>query len=201
MAHASTVAPPKGHSWMLFVDGENFTIQGQELANKKSIALTEGRYYSKNTFLWIPGFDAHQRCADGHLTLSPMSIRSMYYTSVVGDTEKMEEIRTKLWELKFQPETFKKRKQREKAKGVDIALTKDLMFNAFRGNYDVAVLITGDGDFVPVIEEVRRLGKVVYLAFFETIGLSKSLKLACDSFTDMTQKFVDYWQQKRDDLT
>jgi len=201
MAHVSTVAPPKGYSWMLFVDGENFTIQGQELAKKKSIALTEGRYYSNNTFLWIPGFDAHQRCADGHLPLSPMSIRSIYYTSVVGDLEKMEEIRTKLWELKFQPETFKKQKQKEKAKGVDISLTKDLMFNAFQGNYDVAVLITGDGDFVPVTEEVRRLGKVVYLAFFETIGLSKSLKLACDSFTDMTQRFVDYWQQKRDDLT
>ncbi len=76
MAHASTVAPPKGHSWMLFVDGENFTIRGQELADKKSIVLTEGRYYSKNTFLWILGFDAHQRCADGHLTLSPNTISS-----------------------------------------------------------------------------------------------------------------------------
>ena len=200
MAHASTVSPPEGNSWMLFIDGENFTMRGQELADKKSVTLTEGRYYCKDTFLWIPGFDVHERCADGHLRLSLRSIRSIYYTSVIGDTRKMEKIRTKLWELKFQPETFKRKRGERGAKGVDIALTKDMLSNAFQNNYDVAVLITGDGDYVPAIEEVRRLGKVVYLAFFETIGLNRNLKLACDSFTDMTQKFVHYWQQKRDDL-
>jgi hypothetical protein len=48
---------PPQHKWMLFVDGENFTIRGQELADKRSIVLTEGRYYCKDTFLWVPGFD------------------------------------------------------------------------------------------------------------------------------------------------
>jgi len=191
---------PPQHRWMLFVDGENFTIRGQELADKRSIVLTEGRYYCKDTFLWIPGFDAHERCADGHLQLTPKSTRSIYYTSVKGDEPKMEEIRAKLWELKFQPEIFKRNTLEKRAKGVDIALTKDVLSNAFHNNFDIAVLVAGDGDYVPLVEEVRQLGKVVYLVFFEATGLSKSLKFACDSFTDITNKFIHYWQQKRDDL-
>ena len=40
-----------------------------------------------------------------------------------------------------------------KAKGVDIALTTDMLSNAFLGNYDVAVLVAGDGDYVPLVEQ------------------------------------------------
>ena len=33
----------------------------------------------------------------------------------------------------------------------------------FEDHYDVAVLIAGDGDYVPLVEEVKSLGKVVYV--------------------------------------
>ena len=56
-----------------------------------------------------------------------------------------------------------------KTKGVDNALTKDLLSNAFLDNYDVAVVITGDADYRPVIQEVERLGKTVcVMAFTDT---------------------------------
>jgi len=32
---------------MLFVDGENFTIRAQEVAQRNGISLTEGDYYKK----------------------------------------------------------------------------------------------------------------------------------------------------------
>ena len=44
-----------------------------------------------------------------------------------------------------------------RAKGVDIALTKDLLSHAFLDNYDAVVLVAGDGDYVPVVEELKRL--------------------------------------------
>jgi len=34
---------------------------------------------------------------------------------------------------------------------VDIALTKDLLSNAFLDNYDVALLASGDAGYIPVI--------------------------------------------------
>lgn len=52
-------------------------------------------------------------------------------------------------------------------KCVDVALaTKMLFFAAIPAVYDLAVLVTGDSDFVPVVEAVRNLGKRVLLASF-----------------------------------
>jgi uncharacterized LabA/DUF88 family protein len=70
---------------------------------------------------------------------------------------------------------LKKVRQQEKAKGMDIALAKDFLSHAFLDNYDVAVLVAGDGDDVPLITEVKRLGKVVYVVFFNDYGLSTEL--------------------------
>jgi uncharacterized LabA/DUF88 family protein len=44
-----------------------------------------------------------------------------------------------------QPHVFRRESKERKSKGVDITLTKDLLVNAFQDNYDVAVLIAGDG--------------------------------------------------------
>jgi uncharacterized LabA/DUF88 family protein len=62
-------------------------------------------------------------------------------------------------------------------------------------NYDVACLVAGDGDYVPLVEEVKRLGKVVYVAFFrgEGLGLSPELRLASDMFLEMDGFFAERW--------
>ncbi len=65
----------------------------------------------------------------------------------MGDQSAIDSVKESLWNLCFQPEVFKKAKQQEKSKGVDIALAKDFLGNAFRHNYDVAFLFAGDGDY------------------------------------------------------
>jgi uncharacterized LabA/DUF88 family protein len=96
--------------------------------------------------------------------------------------------------LSFQPSVFKKTKKEEPAKGVDITLTKDILINAFLGNYDICVIVAGDGDYIPVVEEIKRLGKVVHLAFFSDYGLNDKLKLACDTYKDLTDDFLSQWR-------
>ena len=96
----------------------------------------------------------------------------------------------------FNARVFKKGKQEQKAKGVDIALTKDMLGHAFLGNYEVAVLIAGDGDYVPLVEEVKRLGKRVYLLFFQEEGLNPALRLASDEFLDLTSILVSQWKSQ-----
>ena len=93
-------------------------------------------------------------------------------------------------ECGFNPVVFKKNK--DKSKGVDITLAKDVLIHAFYGNYDVAVLIAGDADYVPLVEEVKRFGKVVYLAFWEE-GLSPELHMASDHYFEMTKFFIKQW--------
>jgi uncharacterized LabA/DUF88 family protein len=129
--------------------------------------------------------------------LQRLGVRAYYYASTTGGEDVVGVVRRKLWHIGFQPVVFKKPKNRLATKGVDIALTTDLLGNAYRDNYDVAVLIAGDGDYVPLVEEVKRLGKIVHVAFFwtEGSGLSPELQLASDVFWPLDDIFVDSWQQ------
>jgi uncharacterized LabA/DUF88 family protein len=52
-------------------------------------------------------------------------------------------------------------------KGVDVALTVDALQVGLAGNMDVAVLVTGDGDFVPLVRALNKQGVRVLAAYFE----------------------------------
>ena len=51
-------------------------------------------------------------------------------------------------------------------KGVDIMLATDLLQFAWRDLYDVAVLVSGDGDFTYALQAVKNVGKYVEVAAF-----------------------------------
>ena len=46
--------------------------------------------------------------------------------------------------------TFK----RPKEKGVDVALAADLLLYGMTGDYDVAILVSGDSDYIPVLQKL-----------------------------------------------
>ena len=129
------------------------------------------------------------------LPVQPAAIRAHYYTSAVGDENKLEELRQHLWEIGFHGEVFKKEKQQQKSKGVDITLARDFLSNAYMNNYDAAVLIAGDADYLPIVNEVKRMGKLVYIIFFhgEGSGLSRKLHISSDQFFNISDSFEDAW--------
>jgi NYN domain len=194
----SKTVDPHLRSWMLFVDGENFTVRGQKFALDNRVALKEGPNYCRDACLWFPGLKptvALTNTLDTPLQVQPHAIRSYYATSVTGDEPRVLSVRQARRPLSFHPEVFKKPKSSDKAKGVDIALTKDFLSHAFLCNYDVALLVAGDSDYVPLIVEVKRLGKVVDLAFFTEAGLSIELHLTADMFLDMGLFFLGRWTE------
>ena len=109
--------------------------------------------------------------------------------------------RDALWQLGFDPTVFKKSKQDQKAKGVDITFARDLLMHAVHDHYDVAVLIAGDGDYVPLVDEVKRLGKGVYVAFFSRCGLAQELARSSDTFFDLTNLFHKRWAEHQEHPT
>jgi hypothetical protein len=181
---------------MLFVDGENFAIRAQRVARDRGIALIPGPYYMPDVFAWLPDVRPTSALTNNEATpiqVQPHAIRAHCYTSVFGDDALVQQVRETLWSVGFTPEVFKKARKDEKAKGVDIALTRDLLSHAHFDNYDVAVVMSGDGDYVPVLNEVKRLGKVVYVGAFAGAGLSNELRLASDMFFNVEQFFCDQW--------
>jgi len=65
-------------------------------------------------------------------------------------------------------------------KGDDIHLATDMISLAYENIYDTAILVSGDGDFVPMIKKVQKLGKNIENAYFK-VSRSNYLKKVCDS--------------------
>lgn len=71
------------------------------------------------------------------------------------------------------------RKMRQK--GVDTLLAVDMLVGAFSSLFDVVILVAGDADFVPVIEETRRRGIMVAVAGVQD-SVSEDLRRVADRF-------------------
>jgi len=65
-------------------------------------------------------------------------------------------------------------------KGVDIQLATDMITHSFKGNYDVAILVAGDNDFVGALQSVKDNGKNVEVALFGKERTSMQLRKVAD---------------------
>ena len=59
-----------------------------------------------------------------------------------------------------------------------------MLSHAFRKNYDIAVLVAGDEDYVPLVKAVMSEGRRVVIWFLSD-GLSPKLVDAADHFFDL----------------
>jgi len=65
-------------------------------------------------------------------------------------------------------------------KGVDVQLTTDLLTHNFKNNYDVAILVAGDSDYVEALQAVKDNGKNVEVALFGKERTSRPLRKVAD---------------------
>jgi uncharacterized LabA/DUF88 family protein len=162
---------------MMFVDGENLAIRYKEL-----LGQNEGQSYVSylaDTFVWsgYANIPHHSSCE---------VIRKYYYTAIQGDSIKIDDVITQLKKIGIEaPRVFKKQ-ARKKSKQVDITLATDMLTHAYRRNYDIAILVAGDSDYVPLVRAIKEEGRRVVLWFFEESGLSKELKRESDYFFDIS---------------
>ncbi len=64
-------------------------------------------------------------------------------------------------------------------KGVDIFLTSDMISLAYENAYDIAVILSGDGDYTALIDLVKSKGKKVWVLSFQN-SLSHNLRNCAD---------------------
>lgn len=78
-------------------------------------------------------------------------------------------------------------------KGVDVKLAVDMIIKAYKNHYDVAILISGDADFVEVVKEVKDQAKHVELVSFPQQPCYH-LKKHCDRVIELDSLFMsDCW--------
>jgi len=75
-------------------------------------------------------------------------------------------------------------------KGIDVQLTTDMLTHSFKNNYDVAILVGGDNDFVGALQSVKDNGKHVEVALFGKMGSSWQLRQVSDRVVTINKSFL-----------
>jgi len=80
-------------------------------------------------------------------------------------------------------------------KGVDIQLATDMITHSFKNNYDVAILVAGDNDFVGALQAVKDNGKHVEVALFGKERTSMQLRNVADKVVIIDGRLLrDCWK-------
>lgn len=159
---------------MIFVDGENLAIRYKS-------ELGEGQpeshvSYEPDVYVWSPFVS---RIHGPH-----HYIRRYYYTSTPGDAQRIESAEDELLRIGIDAPRIFHKTRNKRSKKVDITLATEMLTHAHRKNYDIAVLVAGDEDYVPLVEAVQNEGRQVALWALKS-GLSPALRKTCDHYWDI----------------
>ena len=188
---------------MVLIDGENLVCRYQGM-------VEEGRKPKNNTrhqedvYVWNPDVLSH---------LKDTFLRVYYYTSACGDSKKLADIRTELHAIDYNrilghfgvggrmghvvtetergyiiPKVFHRPSNSRQSKGVDVNLTIDGLNFSRQQSVDAIYILSGDGDFIPLIEAMMRNGKLVHVMGFSS-GLQPALRTVADSFKELDSYF------------
>jgi uncharacterized LabA/DUF88 family protein len=78
-------------------------------------------------------------------------------------------------------------------KGIDVMIATDLLYFAWRGFYDVAILVSGDADFAYAVQAVKNMGKHVEVAYFEGAASKDLLDVADNRYLMDRNFFLNVW--------
>ena len=171
----------EGARAMVFVDGENLAIRYGNSLKEKGATQKESVSYLPNVAVWTGQLSPNSAGLSG-----TRIIRKYYYTSVQGDEPTLQQTADWLKDIGFEaPRVFKKNKTKG-SKQVDISLAIDMLVHASRKHYEIAVLVAGDEDYVPLVRAVKREGARVHVWFLRN-GLSRPLRHEADYFVDLDQ--------------
>lgn len=191
-------------SLLVFVDGENLVVRYEAM-------LKSGRRPHPDT-RHIPGcFVWNDRVFQTAL----WDVRRVsYHTSTVGDDVRIEEIRRSIGgtqfcatisqhyhprtgqivaknrKLQIVPFVRKRRSNGNKESVCDVALAVDILRACYRDHARGVWLFSGDGDFVPLLQEVVHSGKSAYASAFSS-GLNDEIKLIVDEFIAIDDLFFE----------
>ncbi|MFC1593193.1 NYN domain-containing protein [Candidatus Omnitrophota bacterium] len=76
-------------------------------------------------------------------------------------------------------------------KGVDILLATDMITHSFKNNYNDAILVAGDNDYVGAIQAVKDNGKNVEVALFGKEQSSVQLRKVADKIIPINARLLN----------
>ena len=182
------------HDVFGFVDGENLLLRYEAMLKAGAVPKPDV-IHLPGLLVWHPEMTRMFRCD---------FTRISFYQTIVGDQESIDTARSKVANIQYDyrsqvssggngslyPRLFKKQKNGTKTKSVDINISVDVLRTSMTRSGNVIFIVSGDGDYLPLVEEVNRHGLQVWLAAFSS-GLSRDLRFASDEFFDLDRVFFE----------
>ncbi len=180
---------------IVLIDGENLVLRYQEMLESKFKPVPK-TIHEKDIIVW------HNKILE---VFNFELMRVSYYTTFVGDIKSLEEMKEKISLIFYEfgypkknefgsgtinPHVFKKERRSQKTKSVDINVTIDALRHTYNNNIDIVYLLSGDGDYLPLIEEIMHQGKRVWVGAFSS-GCHPALKYSADDFIDLDKIFFE----------
>lgn len=180
-----------------FVDGENLVMRYQAML-KAGSKPKNSNLHENDTFAWSPEIS----------TWSMFDfVRINYYASTTGDSPTVDSLRDKICKTEYSysythedgvpegtanlvPHVFHKPAKNTKARNVDLQISIDVLRAAHTPSLDILYLLSGDGDYIPLIQEAARHGKSIWLAAFSS-GLNSKLRHHVDVFQCLDDLFFE----------
>jgi NYN domain len=166
----------------VFVDGENLAMRYGEMLGGVPAPPIMKDWYRPDVAVWVEGLSPPSS------NISTRVIRKYYFTSEQGADDKRTQTEEWLKSRGFEiPHVYRRDRDRG-SKQVDISLSVEMLMHAMRHHYEVAVLVAGDADYIPLVRAVQAEGKRVHL-WFVSNGLAPQLRRAADYFVDLDPYF------------
>lgn len=171
---------------VILVDGENLVFRFQQMV-KDGYAPRPDIIYDPELIVW-------------HSQMFAMwgvdNFRVNYFISVIGGNDVLDSARNAIARIhstqtgnyyqgcQLTPCVYKKPKKSQKSRLVDINMTVEAMRMAYSDQVDVVCVISGDGDFIEVYNDIKRRGKQVCVAALSN-GLNSRVPSSVDRFFDL----------------
>ena len=203
-AHGSSPSYSGSKAIMLFIDGTYLRKQFKDLFGHDNINFQK---VAESVVGWVT-----------RGTLSPQLVRAYYYegfltleqltrmnlkdedmdfgSSWINDNDDRREYLDRIRKTDYfdvQLGSLRISNQKTQQKGVDVLLSIDMISKAYEHQYDEAVLIAGDSDFIKVVESVKRVGATVLGIYFENHA-SAELLHAFDVRKKLTKNEILSWE-------
>jgi uncharacterized LabA/DUF88 family protein len=177
---------------MAFIDGSNFYHGLKKSLGQTNVDFLKfGRKLAgTDRLIGIAYYNSPRRRQDGATEYRDQQRFFKYLETVPGLTVHLGRLEPRTRSCPKCNETYKILVEKD----VDVNVAVDMLAGAFDDLYDMAVLVTGDGDFHRLITAVRKVGKIVNVAYFAK-GQARALSAVCNEFVLLDTAFMtDCWR-------
>lgn len=188
-----SVPTPVYRRVMIFIDGGYFRQNFEEI-------------YEHQDINWAGLLQLLDRQLGYEGRRHPEVIRAYYYDAIVDPAKYPEEWKKQdayfsklrehgVYEVRLaRIKKITRQKKKQKQKGADVLLAVDMVTKALRDHYDIAILLTGDDDFLDLVKAVKDLtDKRVYGAFYPA-HISEKLRTSYDKKQLLTKHLLDRYK-------